>query len=126
VVVAECGVFRIYPRGSFEWVLWSDLVSVRIVTTSGGPFLDDVFWVLSGRDGSACVVPNGREEDLLPRLQKLPGFDHNAVINAMTCTDDAEFLCWTAPSFDPDPELPPSPSQTPPEGPIDGQDSTSL
>jgi hypothetical protein len=32
--------------------------------------------------------------DLLQALQKLPGFDHQAVIAAMGSTSNAKFVCW--------------------------------
>jgi tellurite resistance protein len=54
-----------------------------------------VFWVLVA-DGSGCVVPSEAEgtDQLLKRLQELPGFDNQAVIQAMASTDNREFLCW--------------------------------
>ena len=32
--------------------------------------------------------------ELLSRLQQLPGFDNEAVIKAMGSTNNAKFLCW--------------------------------
>jgi hypothetical protein len=51
--------------------------------------------VLHGRDGG-CAVPQGATGDrlLLERLQALPGFDNNAVIEAMSSTSRRRFLCW--------------------------------
>lgn len=31
---------------------------------------------------------------MLERLQQLDGFDHQAVGKAMSCTENAQFLCW--------------------------------
>jgi hypothetical protein len=83
------------PDGAVERVGWADLETVEIVTTSDGPFAPDVFWVLHGRDGG-CAVPQGATGDrlLLERLQALPGFDNNAVIEAMSSTSRRRFLCW--------------------------------
>jgi hypothetical protein len=67
-----------------ETVQWSDLQAVITMTTDQGPLLDDVFWVLVGKD-SGCVVPSEAEgmNNLLVRLQRLPGFDNRKVIEAM-------------------------------------------
>ena len=42
------------------------------------------------------VIPQGAagEEGLLDRLQKLEGFDNNAVIEAMSATENERFVCW--------------------------------
>lgn len=83
------------PGGRRNAVSWRELESVRLVTTGSGPFAPDVFWVLEG-GGAKCVVPLGAtgEPELLDRLQRLPGFDHEALIAAMGSTDDASFTCW--------------------------------
>ena len=83
------------PDGKVERVGWGDLEKVEVVTTSDGPFAPDVFWVLHGTVGG-CAVPQGAtgDGDLLARLQALPGFDNNAVIEAMSATSDRRFLCW--------------------------------
>lgn len=83
------------PNGLVERVRWSDLQVVFIQTTEAGPAVDDVFWVLGGGD-SGCVVPSESigMSKLLERLQQLPGFDNNAVISAMTCAENREFICW--------------------------------
>jgi hypothetical protein len=81
--------------GLVERVNWADLQAVIIRTTAHGPFLEDVFWVLVGKD-SGCVVPSeaAGETELLERLQKLPGFDNVAFIEAMSCVEERSFVCW--------------------------------
>ena len=74
---------------------WSDLRAVLVKTTADGPAVDDLFWVLLG-EKTGCVVPSEARgtDKLLERLQKLPGFDNDAAIQAMACNDECEFLCW--------------------------------
>jgi len=83
------------PDGKVERISWSELQKVEIVTTSEGPMVADVFWVLHGLN-RGCAIPQGAtgEKELLERLQKLPNFDNGAVIEAMGCTSDRRFLCW--------------------------------
>ena len=83
------------PSGKTETVRWSDLQEVRILTTDEGPYVDDVIWMLLGKDGGGCAVPSETEgmKELLPRLQQLPGFDNEAVIKAMGSTNNARFVC---------------------------------
>ena len=90
------GVFRTMGDGREETVRWDQLVEIEIVTTDRGPFVDDVFWLLIGEDGTGCAVPSETEgmKPLLKRLQQLPGFDNDAVIAAMTSTSNARFHVW--------------------------------
>ena len=94
----EEGVVRRLPDGGSERVRWEDLREVVIVTTDEGPFVDDVFWMLVG-DHGGCAVPSESTgfEALMGRLQRLPGFDNDAVIRAMMSTDNASFVCWRRP-----------------------------
>jgi hypothetical protein len=97
VVLTDSSVTRIRPDGMQESVRWDDLVEVGIVTTDAGPWLEDVFWLLSASDGkTGCAVPQEAEgaDKLLEALQKLPGFDNEAVIEAMGSTSNARFVCW--------------------------------
>src|ERR1700754_3030753 len=81
--------------GLIESVRWDDLKEVAIVTTDEGPFAIDVIWLLVG-ESSGCVVPQGAagEQELLVRLQTLPGFNNEALIEAMTSTRNRKFVCW--------------------------------
>ena len=83
------------PDGQIESVAWDDLQAVFLETTDEGPFDMDVYWVLVG-NRSGCVIPQGAngEAELLDHLQKLAGFDNQAVIEAMLTTDNQRFLCW--------------------------------
>lgn len=84
------------PDGGKESVEWTDLKAILLENTDEGPFLPDVFWILVGEKGG-CLFPQGAigEMELLAEIQKLPGFDNNAVIESATCTDNRKFLCWT-------------------------------
>lgn len=95
VQVSDTGVSCRDPDGASESVEWGDLKQVEIVTTDHGPFLPDVFWVLRGSE-VVCVVPQGAsgDKELMERLQQLPGFRYEAVIDAMSSTENRRFLCW--------------------------------
>jgi hypothetical protein len=93
------GVICRFVNGEVQSIEWRDLRSVVIRTTSDGPFVDDIFWNLTG-DTGCCVVPSesfGMKE-LMKRLGDLPGFNDEAVIAAMCCAEDKEFSCWQAES----------------------------
>lgn len=95
VQLTDVGVSCIHPDGLVERVAWDDLRRVEILTTDQGPFVPDVFWVLHGTE-SGCLIPQGAtgEEELLRRLQGLPGFRNEAVIEAVPSTANRRFLCW--------------------------------
>jgi hypothetical protein len=85
------------PDGNEESVRWDDLRFVIIETNDTGPIGTDVWWILAGGDGkSGCIVPQGAtgEQEMLHALQRLNGFDNNALIEAMTCVENQRFLCW--------------------------------
>ncbi len=86
------------PDGAVETVRWDDLRAVYIETTDEGPLAPDVFWVLVGEAGG-CTVPQGAtgEGALLRALQALEGFDHEALIGAMSSAENRRFLCWRRP-----------------------------
>src|SRR5262245_11062371 len=81
--------------GLVETVKWTDLRHVAIHATDGGPFVDDVFWVLMG-ESTRCVVPSEAVgmDRLLKRLHQLPNFDFEAAIAAASCTENRIFPCW--------------------------------
>jgi hypothetical protein len=95
VAFDERGVTCHRPDGTNEEITWDELTAVEIVTTDAGPFVEDVFWVLHGSE-RGCVVPQEADcfKQLLERLQKLPGFNNQAVIDAMCCTSNARFPAW--------------------------------
>ena len=96
IAIDDVGVRRELGGGKVEAVAWTDLVEVEIVTTDEGPFVDDVFFLLVGADGTGCCVPQGApgSEPLLDRLQALPEFDNGKLIEAMGCAENARFVCW--------------------------------
>ena len=95
VTFDDNGVTCKRSTGLVESVSWNDLQKVSIVTTDDGPFAEDVFYVLYSAD-AGCVVPQGapNSSDLLERLQELSGFDSEAVVQAMGCASNNEFVCW--------------------------------
>lgn len=95
VTVTAEGVSCARAGGLVESVPWAELQEVALVTTDEGPFALDVMWLLVGTKGG-CVVPQGAtgEKELLAKLQSLPGFDNDAVIEAMGSTDNRKFICW--------------------------------
>lgn len=95
IELSERGVRRDLGDGTIEEIAWETLERVSILTTDGGPFLEDVFFLLEGPEGTGCAVPQlHAPEGFLDRLQRLPGFDHEAVIRAMGSTDNDRFVCW--------------------------------
>lgn len=82
-------------NGETQSVRWEDLQEVGILTTDQGPGVEDVYWILLGTEGR-CTVPGGAEgmNEMLIRLQQLPGFNNGAVIQAMGSTTNNKFVCW--------------------------------
>lgn len=83
------------PDGTIEQVAWADLQRVDFRTTSDGPLLPCQFLVLTG-SASSFVIPCGATgaDAMTDRLQKLPHFDNNAVIEAASKTGESVQTCW--------------------------------
>jgi hypothetical protein len=82
------------PADGQDDVRWDALVEVTLMTTSRGPFEEDVFVVLAYDDGTNNTIPLGEAEQLLPRLQELPGFDNESFIRAMGVSDESIRSLW--------------------------------
>ena len=76
-------------------LLDDELIGVEIETTDKGPLVDDMFFRLTTADG-VMVIPSETPgaERLLAHLQRLPGFDSEAVIAASGSTQNQVFVCW--------------------------------
>lgn len=75
---------------------WAGLQEVRIVTRPAPTLSEGVRFEL--RDATAMLsIPRPEAtQDLIDRLQELPGFDTEVLIEAIGSTLDAEFVCWQA------------------------------
>jgi hypothetical protein len=89
------GVSVIGDSGTLSHVSWARLVEVVVLTTSAGPFAEDLFICLTDEAGGHCLVPHALASELLKRLLRLPGFDHQKFILAMGSTTEASFVCWS-------------------------------
>ena len=75
------------------------LVKIEIITTDQGPFAQDLFWHLTDEIGQTAIIPGGATDatELLDRLGSLTGFNHMAVMSAMSSTENARFQIWSRP-----------------------------
>ena len=88
-------IVREISDGTTERVRWDELRKVTIITTDQGPFLEDVFFILESSNSGALITHDWATKiQLLEQLEKLPNFNFEQVIKAMTCTDNNSFLCW--------------------------------
>ena len=101
IEVTDLGVSRRFgPRMGKrreEGVLWDELERVEILTTDEGPYADDFFFLLEGRDGKGVVVSNelAVKHGLVSILQqRLAGLDNKAIIEASGSTQVRRFLVW--------------------------------
>ena len=95
VVFDQERVTRTMANGKVETINWTELCEIESITTNKGPFVDDVFWLLVSKEGGVAIPSETAGLDqLLLRLQELPGFDNAQVILAMGCTDNASFIVW--------------------------------
>lgn len=87
------------PKGESRAIARADLCAVVIETNDSGPWGSDFWWLLLGPDGKlACAYPQGAvgEDEAMDWLFALPGFDHEAMIEASASTGNAYFELWRA------------------------------
>lgn len=95
IVFDDDGARRLYRGETTHRVNWAELERVAIRTTDDGPFAEDLFWVLLGSRGTGFVIPSALVPDgLVTRLQQLPGFDNDAVVQAMQSIEENVFVAW--------------------------------
>jgi hypothetical protein len=96
VQVDDGGVIVVTDKGRDE-VRWADVTRARIITTSAGPWGEDVYFVLESTEGNGCVVPHEAavRTKLLEEMQaRLAGVDDRKVIEAMGSTSENTFVIW--------------------------------
>jgi hypothetical protein len=96
VQVDDRGVTVVTDKGRAA-VRWADVTRARIITTSAGPWGEDVYFVLETTEGKGCIVPHEAavRTKLLEEMQaRLTGVDDRKVIEAMGCTSKGTFVIW--------------------------------
>ncbi len=69
-------------------------ISVGTEDDAPVPVKDDFYFFLHGEDGKRCVVPNTYSVELLPRLQRLSGFDNEALVEGALGDDGDPQVIW--------------------------------
>ena len=85
------------PDGTETRIPLAKVGEIVVETNDSGPTGADVWWRLSDVDGRAvCTFPGGAtgEGVALRVFQTLPGFDDNAVIQAMGSTSNRRFVVY--------------------------------
>ena len=100
LVVVTVADDRIVVRGPGQpeaGIALGDLREVVVETNDAGPASADVWWRLYGAEPAPrCSYPGGAtgETAVLERLQALPGFDNDALIEAMGSTSNRRFTVY--------------------------------
>jgi hypothetical protein len=93
-VLDEQGVRRIAADGTEASLAWADLREVRIVTQPAKSLSEGVRFELRSGAATLSIPRPEATQGFIDRLQELPGFDTEALIEAIGSTAEAEFVCW--------------------------------
>jgi len=96
LTIDDVGITRAAP-GLREHVAWADIERVRIMTTDRGPHVEDLFFVVEGKDGQGCVIGQDLavRSGLLEALQsRLRSVNNAAVIEAMGSSEKRVLTVW--------------------------------
>jgi hypothetical protein len=74
---------------------WSALIGVAVETTDQGPFTEDVWWHLASKE-KVVTYPSEASGagEILTRLQDLPTFNNERLIQAMASMQNNTFILW--------------------------------
>jgi len=96
LLLDERGVRRLSTDGAETSLRWTDLREVRIVSRSARSLSQGVRFELRDAATTLSIPRPEATQDFIDRLQELPGFDTEVLIEAIGSTTDAEFVCWQA------------------------------
>ena len=84
-----------HPKRKTEQIRWEDINEIRMITTSDGPLMPDVWLALIGAD-SGCLIPQGAKgcDSVYEIVSKYNGFDFQEVIKSMSSAKDEQFILW--------------------------------
>ena len=91
---------RLWPSdGPPTLIAWAEIQGIDVLTTSDGPWAEDVFILLRGPGEQVHAIPQGSDgfPALVERLISLPGFSVQEFTRAMGSTSDQRFVCWRRP-----------------------------
>jgi hypothetical protein len=96
--ISDDGVLRRLARGDSEYIRWTELREVSIVMTQGVNLSEEYLFVLAGAGTAGVLIGQqlAAKHDLLSHLNKLPGFDHRNIANAMASQINQRFTLWRA------------------------------
>lgn len=92
-----------WPEDESTSMRWDEISTVTLVTTDEGPWIEDVYWILEDGNADQIVIPHGasgHEEFLAEMQRRFPGFNDDAVIQAMGTTSNDTFLVWSRAALD--------------------------
>jgi hypothetical protein len=117
--ITDDGILRRLVNGSTEYVRWTELREVVLVTTHGMNVAGDYFYVLAGTGRAGVLIGQdlAARHDLLSHLAKLPGFDHRGIATAMGSTGNQRILLWRAKAIEGQAQLLPPRGLEPPTEP---------
>jgi hypothetical protein len=84
-----------HPRRKAEQIKWDEIEEIRLVNTDEGPFLPDIWLVLTGNN-KGCSIPHATEgwNRVYDIVSKYDGFNFENVTKSMSCRDNEIFELW--------------------------------
>lgn len=95
VEFTDSGLRTIDYEGIEKSIEKTKIEKIIVETNDSGPWGTDVWWRILTKEG-LLSVPGGAtgESEMLKKFQAFQEFDNEQLINAMSSTDNAEFVVW--------------------------------
>ena len=84
-----------WPEKEKESIHWPSIKIIAVETTDEGPWLEDIWWHIANEE-MTLTYPNQANgaDKILNQLQKMPNFNNENLIKAMTYVQNQTFILW--------------------------------
>ena len=84
-----------HPSRPIETINWTEIQEIKLVNTNEGPFLPDVWLILTGNN-KGCSIPQGSDgwDKVYDIISKYEGFNFESVIESASCAENKTFELW--------------------------------
>ena len=93
----DWGLRRWLADGRYEEVGWEEMQEVRVLTLPKGPWDSRIRLVFDGGGERGVIVPFdvAEDNDVLPSLSHLPGFDHRRLAEILDEERTGQEILWS-------------------------------
>lgn len=96
ITITEEEIICKFSSGQVDHIRWNNVAKVQVLTTDEGPYVCDVFYILTDTAGKGVAIPQDKPESgtIIEKITRWPGFQHEEMVLAMGSTEVKWFTVW--------------------------------